>query len=228
MAGFRLLLVGAALVSVAGCGTVDGTAVYQSQEPAEPSTTVKDTDLESLLLPLSDIGAVIGSPDLTRVENPPVSTLPPGTLSDETCAAIIRPGLQLTYRTSGFLAAAGVTAEDQHENNVAETVAVYPSAAYARAFVGSTVAQWKTCIEKSVTVTFGGYTSVWMGFGPGKADGVDVLLVRREGGRGYACGRAIDARANVTVDAMVCGRDEAVVNQQAARYVTDSLAKIKA
>jgi PknH-like extracellular domain len=77
-----------------------------------------------------------------------------------------------------------------------------------------------------VTLNFGGYSSAWMAFGPSRADGVDVLLVRREGGRGYGCGRAIAARTNVTADVVVCGRDETVVNGQAAEFVHTILGRI--
>jgi hypothetical protein len=65
-----------------------------------------------------------------------------------------------------------------------------------------------------------------MGFGPSRSYGVDVMLVRREGGRGYACSRAIAAGSNVTADVDVCGPDETVVNGQASRVVTAILARI--
>jgi hypothetical protein len=210
------------------CSGITGTAVYKPDPPDPSATLVRATGVAPLVIPPAEIGPTLGAPELAQIPNPPIAILPPDALSDPTCGAVIAPGLQTTYRTSGFLGAEGLTAEDQHENHIAQTVAVFPSPGYARAFVGANVAQWKGCIERPVTVGFGGYTSTWMAFGPSHSDGIDVALVRREGGRGYACSRAIGARTNVTADVVVCGRDETVVTGQSSAFVTAVLDRIPA
>jgi hypothetical protein len=215
---------------LASCSNdIEGTAVYQVQDAPGSSTLVRANDLAPIVLPLRDLGALLNAPDLTPIDNPAIVIAAPGSISDVNCAAVLAPGWQSTYRTSGFVGAQALAAEDQHENHIVETVAAFPSPGYARAFVGANVAKWKSCLEHSLTVSDAGkYSSVWMAFDPIRADGIDVVLVRREGGRGYACGRGIAARVNVTADVSVCGRDEVVVKGQAADLVQAILARIPA
>ena len=220
------MLLALLVLPAVSCSGITGTAVYKPSPPDPSAALVNAADVPPLVIAPADVGTMLGTPELVQIPNPPIATLPPDALSDAACGAVISPGLQTSYRTSGFLGADGLTAEDQHENHIAETVAVFPSPGYAQAFVGSTVAQWKGCIERSVTVAFGGYTSTWMAFGPSHADGIDVVLVRREGGRGYACSRAIGARTNITADVVVCGRDETLVTGQSAQFVNAVLARI--
>ena len=131
-----------------------------------------------------------------------------------------------TYRVSGEIGASGLFAQDPHENEVSETVAAFREAAAAQAFVQKVLGQWKACVERPITQTALETKVNFMGFGPTRSDGVDVLLVRREGGRGYACSRAIAASDNVTADVDVCGADETVVNSQSARIVNEIFARI--
>lgn len=216
-----------ALATVVSCSdSIPGTAQYAPDDPRPGSALVRVSDLQALVLSTTDLGALLNAPDLTSLNLPAVRTLPPGVLSDPACGPAMQSGWLATYRVSGMLGARGLAAQDQHENRVEQTVAAFRDPTAARALASAVIKDWKTCIERSVTETAEGYTARWMGFGPSRADGVDVLLIRREGGRGYACSRAIAAASNVTADVSVCEPDETVVTGQAARIVTAILARI--
>jgi hypothetical protein len=219
-------IIGVAAAVVSCTDLVDGNGLYRPDDPHRQSPPVRVSDLGSLILSPADAGAVVGSADLAQINVAAVRTLPAGVLSNPACGAVEQVGWLPTYAPSGQLGAAGLTAQDNHQNQVAETVAAFPDAASAQAFVDTVIGQWRACAEQSITVSSNGSTARWMGFGPSRSDGVEVLLVRREGGRGYACSRAIAAGSNVTADVLVCGPDETVVDGQAAHVVTAILSRL--
>lgn len=215
------------LTVVVSCSqAIGGTARYAPVDSHAGSVPVRVSQLQSLVLSIADVGALLGIPDLAPVDIPAIRILPKGVLSDPSCGTVMQTGWLPTYRVSGQIGAGGLFAQNPHERQFMETVAAFRDAAAARAFVGTVIAQWKACIERPITQTAVGSQVNFMGFGPSHSYGVDVLLVRREGGRGFACSRAIAASSNVTADVNVCGPDETVVNDQSARVVNAILARI--
>jgi PknH-like extracellular domain len=205
---------------------IGGTATYAPGDSRAGSAQVRVSQLQSLVLSIADVGALLGVTDLAPIDVPAVRILPNGVLSDTSCGAMMQTGWLPTYRLSGQVGATGLVAHDPHERQFSETVAAFRDAGAARAFIRTVIAQWKACIERPITQTAFGTQVNFMGFGPSHSYGVDVLLVRREGGRGFACSRAIAASSNVTADVGVCGPDETVVNEQSARAVNAILARI--
>jgi serine/threonine kinase PknH len=213
--------------AVASCAKlVGGTAVYTAGDSNPRSAPVRVSDLQSLVLSADDLRAMFHAPDLAPLNVPAVRSLAADVISDPSCGAVVQTGWLATYAASGHLGDSGLVVQDAHDDYVTETVASFSDPAAAQGFVGAVIAQWKACVERSVTLTAQGSTANWMGFGPSRADGVDVLLVRREGGRGAACSRAIGSGSNVTADVDVCGPDETVVNDNAAGLVTAILSRI--
>ncbi|MFZ0902511.1 MAG: sensor domain-containing protein [Mycobacterium sp.] len=222
-------LLASLLIVVVSCSqAIGGTAVYSPGDSRAGSVQVRVSQLQSLVLSIADVGALLGIPDLAPTDVPAIRTLPSGVLSDPSCGTVMQTGWLPTYRRSGQIGAGGLVARNPHERQFSETVAAFRDAAAARAFVGTVIAQWKACAERPITQNFEGTHVNFMGFGPSHSYGVDVLLVRREGGRGFACSRAITASSNVTADVGVCGPDETVVNDQSARVVNAILARIPA
>lgn len=219
----------ALLAAVVSCSpAIDGTAVYAPDSSRPDANPVRPAVLPSLVLPITDLGRLLGLSDLTRTAAPAVAALPAGILDDSSCGSLMRAGWLPTYAHSGHVGADGFTADDPHEDQVTETVAAFRDVTLARAFVHTVITQWKSCMERPILQTAEGMKVNFMGFGPSRADGVDTALVRREGGRGFACSRAIAAAGNVTADATVCGPDETVISGQAAQVVNAILARIPA
>ncbi len=228
-AGSRLLAAVAmtVLATAVSCArSVGGTAGYAPDGPPANSALVRASDLPPLVLNTADIDALLGMSGLEKVYVPAVGTLPAGVLSDPSCGAAMQTGWLDTYRVSGHIGAAGSFARNSHEQQVSQTVAAFRGGAAARAFIGAVIKQWKACIERPITQNAMGVTVNFMAFGPSRADGVDHLLIRREGGRGYACSHAIGANSNVTAEVEVCGPDETVVDEQSAKVVNAVLARI--
>jgi hypothetical protein len=205
---------------------IGGTAVYARGDAYADASPVRSSDVGSLVLHAADLQALLGVADLADLAGPPVRPLPDGVLSDPSCGSAMVAGWAPSYRLSGLIGAGGDGVQNSHEQQITETVAAFRNATAARAFVAGIVAQWKRCIQRNVTETFGGSTANFMPFGPSRAYGWNVILVRREGGRGYACSHAIGSGANVTADVVVCGPDETVVNDESAKVVSAVLAHI--
>ncbi len=224
-----VVLATSVLTLVVSCSkAVGGSAVYEPADPRSGSAPVRVAQLQSLVLSIADVSKLLGFSDLTPIDVPAIRMPPAGVLSDPACGTVMQTGWLPAYRVSGNIGASGLVAGDPHERQVSETVAAFRDPAAARAFTGTLIRQWKSCVERPITQTAVGMKVNFMGFGPSRSYGVDVLLVRREGGRGYACSRAIAASSNVTADVDVCGPDETVVNQQSARLTNAILARTPA
>jgi hypothetical protein len=215
------------LAPIASCARpIAGTAVYAPGDAYAGASPVRSADLAPLVLNAADLQALLGVVDLNDLAGPPVRSLPDGVLSNPACGSAMVAGWAPSYRLSGFIGAGGEEVQNSHEQQLTETVAAFRNSTAARAFVAGVVAQWKRCIQRNVTETLNGSTANFMAFGPSRVNGWDVILIRREGGRGYACSHALGTGANVTADVVVCGPDETVVNDQAAKVVNAVLARI--
>jgi serine/threonine kinase PknH len=222
------IFVAATTVFFSACAhVVAGRAVYATEIASSGTRLVKPSELPSLLLTTADIGAIIGAPALAATGTfASLNELPAGFVSDPKCAGALTVGEEITYRGSHYLYPYRQEAEDQHNRHVFEGVVAFGGADDAQALVDSTFSHWKDCEGRPLAVTEEGVQRNFWAFGPTRSDGVNVLLLRQEGGGGAGCAHTIAARSNVVGEVQVCGRDETVLNGQAAKIVNAILAKI--
>lgn len=223
----RVLASVAAVAALSGCAhMMAGQAVYASETASAASRSVKMVDLPKLIPTLPELSAAVNSAQLTKTGTVTgIEPLPENfILSEPNCVSVMSPGLESTYRGSGYLGAYGLAAN----GGVVDAVAVaFLSAKAADRLADAQTDKWKRCTDKTFTANVGDQPPVnWIVSGPTRSYGVAVLLRIQEGGGGFACARGMAARANVVADVLICNPDQAVVEHQASRVVNMILDKI--
>lgn len=208
------LIVGVAVVLVAGCSLTDrkisGTASPQSTGVVPPTATsaaarpIDDAGLPRLLGSPSEISDLVGvammpeaifrKPD-TKLRVDPIR-----------CLEAVMPALDTIgyYRRTGF--AAQLLHGDQHAQ-VVQAVAAFPSDSEAADFREATTRHWRSCQNQQATIT-GGQDALT--YALDRVDSVDsVASVSMSGtardGTPVPCQHSLGARRNVAIDVRVCG-----------------------
>ncbi|OBI23798.1 serine/threonine-protein kinase PknH/PknJ [Mycobacterium sp. E2238] len=239
------LVIGAlALVVAVIAGTGVWLAVGKSGDPppdaspttttAAPSTTsaattsaaptVGPAQLDSLLLPVDQINALVGNTGIivegsTREMTDPDPT---STVSDDKCTGAFI-GLQTrTYKSSGYTAMlAQVMKKPQSDppNVVVQGAVIFASADQARGFVNNQWPQWRDCGGKTVT-QLGEKGSLQWTFGQISGNPPNIALQHTLANSPVVCQHVLEAASNVVFDVDVCGLG--VINQ--ARLIANQMA----
>ncbi|OCB31236.1 serine/threonine protein kinase [Mycobacterium malmoense] len=177
-------------------------------KPAPPPDPIPAERLNSLLLGVSDINAVMGSS--TMEPGKPIQAMDTSslTVSQPDCQGALYTTQSTVYAGTGFSAVSGLVSSepgDNYDHWVNQAVVLFPSADKAKDFVQTSAGKWKGCAGKTVTVTNKGKTYRWtfeqVRGGPPKI----AVLDTQEGADGWECQRAMSVANNVIVDVNACG-----------------------
>ncbi|WP_172831720.1 sensor domain-containing protein [Mycobacterium asiaticum] len=211
-----LILGGAALAAVVaivlivvfatGGGTKKPTAKPSAGATAAASPAAAPT--ESLLLSASDIGNVLGDPNMEAGAHSDGLRAPQGTLSDPECLSAFEPFQESVYRPHEPTATHNQvvhSAGDTHR--VVEATARFPSAEKAHAFVEASAQNWRGCAAKTVKFTSAGKGTDWT-FGDVTGGEGKISQVRTENnGSARSCQHALSAVGDLVIEIQACGND---------------------
>ncbi len=187
--------------------------VGSSGSDSTPSTTTAPTvapeRLDSILLNAAQVNTIMGATNMQPGKLGQGPAPPSAKLSVVDCSGAMYPGLTSTYQGSGYTKLNYLVMAEPGDNNdhfVDEDAAAFPSADQARAFVKTSVAQWKSCGGQTVTVTYDNGNSYRWTLGALTGDVPKVIqLDTQENGGGWACQRVLSAVSNVVLDVKACG-----------------------
>jgi serine/threonine kinase PknH len=239
----RLIIIGAAAAAVIAAIAVVVVLVTQGGKskpapkasgvipaipasPASPAGPANATKLDSYLLGAADIGTIVADPNLVAAERTVHLRTLRETLSNVDCLGAYEPIEDAVYQPSGYTEVRGQavqTAGEDPAHRIFESVAAFPSAEKASAFVQTSADKWKACAGQQVTMTFNGKTSAWT-FGAlnGAAPKIAQERVPADGAR--TCHHVLHAASSVVIDVLVCGTD--VAPGQAGKIAGQIAAKV--
>jgi hypothetical protein len=207
------------------------TSAAPSSPTAAPSTTpgggpnLPADALPGLLPDAQTVGSLLGVDGLTVSKD--ASGPSNGTATPPECLSALAPVEEPAYAGSGFVAIRKQQlrqAGEQFQNDVAQAVVSFNSAADATTLVDNESRRWSTCADKTVTGSLGGGpTQTWQVASTSNIGGVLSVstTVPISGVGTWTCQRALTAQRNVVVDVRVCsasgGQASALANQIAKR-----------
>lgn len=127
------------------------------------------------------------------------------------CAGILHPAMKGTLQGSGWLAARTQFFSDGDQYHwkhlISDAVIDYPNAELANKFAAQQAQAWNRCAGGSLTGTSSSDNATfWVG-AVANNDGMLSVELTQEGGRGWACQRALTVRKNIVVDTRSCGHN---------------------
>ncbi|MGB3484365.1 MAG: sensor domain-containing protein [Mycobacterium sp.] len=201
------------VATLAGCSTtVPGAPVAEGLEhPPYRDLTVND--LPQLLLKPTEFDRILGTSHMAVSDTSERAVdLDPGQIvtGDAGCLGAAFSAMSSVYRGTGYVTALGqrVTEPSNRARHIAfQFVALYPGARGAERFRRESEQTWRACAGKPVSLKQSdSVTDTWtIGDAVTTADDIVAVVNMQEGGDGWACSRALGARANVVVDVAACG-----------------------
>ncbi len=186
-----------------------GWSGSNSTTPTTTVPTVPPERLDSILLNAAQVNTIMGASNMQPGKLGQAPADPSAKLSAPECSGALYPGLTLSYQGTGYTKLNYLVLAEPGDNNqhfVDEDAAAFPSSDQARAFVKTSVAQWKSCGGQTVTATYdNGNAYRWtLGTLGGDVPKITQLDTQENGG-GWACQRVLSAVSNVVIDVKACG-----------------------
>jgi serine/threonine kinase PknH len=239
----RLIVIGAAAAAVVAAIAVVVVLVTQGGKskpapnasgvipaspasPAGPAGPANATRLDSYLLGAADIGTIVADPNLVAAERTVHLRTLRETLSNVDCLGAYEPIEDAVYQPSGYTEVRGQavqTAGEDPAHRIFESVAAFPSAEKASAFVQTSADKWKACAGQQVTTTFNDKTSAWT-FGALDGAAPRIAQERKPAEGTRTCHHVLHAASSVVIDVLVCGAD--VAAGQAGKIAGQIAAKV--
>jgi|HubBroStandDraft_3_1064219.scaffolds.fasta_scaffold01407_6 hypothetical protein len=239
----RLIVIGAAAAAVVAAIAVVVVLVTQGGKskpapnasgvipaspasPAGPAGPANATRLDSYLLGAADIGTIVADPNLVAAERTVHLRTLRETLSNVDCLGAYEPIEEAVYQPSGYTEVRGQavqTAGEDPAHRIFESVAAFPSAEKASAFVQTSADKWKACAGQQVTTTFNDKTSAWT-FGALDGAAPRIAQERKPAEGTRTCHHVLHAASSVVIDVLVCGAD--VAAGQAGKIAGQIAAKV--
>jgi hypothetical protein len=191
---------------LAGCGaeTSAGTAA--------PSTTVRDADLELLLLGADDVNAVMGTA-MTPETVVDAMADNRNLVTNRNCLGVWHTDEAAIYgeRDSGTWSAVRsqtlqAPAGDGWESIAVQSVVSYPSAEPAQAFFAESADRWAKCADHTVNINLNGQQlPKWRSGQLQRTDDrLTVAVSRGTGEQTRSCQRVLAVKSNVVMDVEAC------------------------
>jgi len=169
---------------------------------------IKGEKLAALLLDNSQISSVMGA-QMTAGDVSTEAMTNPGGLSKAGCLGALVAAQELTYTDSGYTGLRWNEARDSAENMehyFVQSVASFPDAGRAEAFVANSAALWRLCADQEVvTVKAEQPPMTWRLAGVVGVPPTISIAESRQDVR-WTCQRALRAEANVVVDVTACAQ----------------------
>jgi serine/threonine kinase PknH len=235
----RLILIGGAAVAVIAAiavvvvMTTQGgktkpapKAANSNSAPAAGNSSPDSAKLDSYLIGASEVGTIVGDPNMVAGEKIGQLRSPKWTLSAAECAGTYEPAVSAAYQgASGFDAVSGLivhTAGQDPPRRIIEAVAEFSSPEKASAFVQASADKWKACAGKTVTESLNGRSFDWA-FAEVGGTVPRIAQQRSRSDSSKVCHHVLHADGAKVIDVLVCGPD--AVPGQAGKIAEQIAAK---
>lgn len=204
--------------------TTTTTAATTSATTTSGAPTVAPAQLDSLLLDLVQINAILATTGVVVNHNTTEMTDPgpENKLSDERCLGALIGFQTGTYKSSGYTAMLAQLLEKPNSDPgyvVVQGAVIFASADQALAFVRAQVESWRYCAGRSLTQVNNGNTSQWT-FGEVSGNPPNIALAHSLANSPVVCQHVLSATSNIVLDVNVCA--PGTINQ--ARQIVNTMA----
>jgi serine/threonine protein kinase len=202
------IIAAVAVVLVLVVGGV-GIWLLVKPKPVKTPDPIQSERLGALILSSQEVNGIMGSsgmqPDkpITSMDSSPV------TVSPSACLGALYTTQDSVYAGTGYTRMSGLVSSepgDNYDHWVNQAVVLFPSAEKAKAFLQTSADKWKSCANKTVSVTNTnkGKTYRWsfaeIAGEPPKFSVVEM----QEAADGWGCERALGVANNVIADVNAC------------------------
>ena len=202
------IIAAVAVVLVVVAGGV-GIWLLVKPKPVKTPDPIQSERLGALLASAQEVNGIMGASGmqpgkpLTEMDSSPV------TVSPSACLGALYTTQDSVYAGSGFTKMSGLVSSepgDNYDHWVNQAVVLFPSADKAKAFLQTSADKWKTCANKTVSVTntSKGKTYRWS-FAEISGEPPKISVVEmQEAADGWGCQRALGVANNVIADVNAC------------------------
>ncbi|PRC46086.1 hypothetical protein C6A85_91875, partial [Mycobacterium sp. ITM-2017-0098] len=196
-------LIAAALVTVIiiNSGDSKGPTSPPPPPPLEPGA------LNSLLLTPDEMDSIVGTTNLKPGEIYNKMVAEPPQISEPDCVGAQYNAVGSVYQGSGYSTVVDqtLTSDEPTYTFVNQTAVLFPSADQARAFLSASADTWKSCANRTLTVTAtDGATYNWTFADVNESDGRIGQVVKQEGMEGYGCQHVLHVVSNAVLEVQAC------------------------
>jgi serine/threonine kinase PknH len=197
-------------------------------KPKPPPPPLTSDRLAGLLLSVSEVNSIMGATNMTA--GSPMTDLGKSTLtlSTQDCLGVLYAIQKDTYTGSGWSDVQGLVLSepgDSFDHWVHQAVVRFPTADKANDFVEASKGKWKSCSDKTITVTNAKKTETyrWTLSGlQGQPPRISMTKAQ-EAAKGWSCQRVLSVANNVVIDVNACSYK---LNDQAGQVSDKIIAKI--
>ncbi|MGV0745724.1 sensor domain-containing protein [Mycolicibacterium sp. XJ870] len=226
----RLCTAGAAVIAsvlLAGCvTTVTGSALRDPDAPPL-ETTLEESDLDGVLLPVEDLNNIVGSFDLEVSLDLDDLNDNSAAVSDQDCLGAAFGAQERVYGDSGWTAARDQIVREPGDDNphwLEQAVVLYPSAEQAQDFFDVSQAMWDSCVGSIVTFDSENLPLEWAVSEVTVEESLISQMSTPKGAPSGGCHHAMSVASNVIVEAWACGDD---IDSQAAEIAAQIVSNIE-
>ena len=202
------IIAAVAVVLVVVVGGV-GIWLLVKPKPVKTPDPIQSERLGALLISPPEVNGIMGSSGMQPGK--PITSMDssPVTVSPSACLGALYTTQDSVYAGTGYTGMSGVVSSepgDNYDHWVNQAVVLFPSADKAKAFLQTSTDKWKSCANKTVTVTNTnkGKTYRWS-FAEITGEPPKISVVEmQEAADGWGCQRALGVANNVIADVNAC------------------------
>lgn len=226
----RLCTAGAAVVVVgllSGCVHIVGGSAMRDPAARPVGSAVTETDVDALLLPVTELGDIVGSSDLTVTVELEEFNDSSAAMDDPDCLAAAFGAQERVYAGTGWTAVRDQIVREPGALNphwIEQVAVLFRSDLHARDFFDASRETWDRCVGSLTTYDIGQMPLQWsvseVTAGESTISQMSVPETAVRGG----CHHAMSVAANVIAEAWACGED---IDTQAAAIVDRIVSNIE-
>jgi hypothetical protein len=198
----------AAACLLTGCtSTVPGSAVRDPAAAPSNVGSLKQSDINHIMLTVDEIGDIVGARDLEVVLDIGEMSDNADSVSDPDCLGAIFGAEEAVYEGTGWTAVRDqVIGDDENDRKhwVEQTVVLYPSERQAREFFDDSKSAWQGCAGFSVAVDDYESTYIWHVEDLETRDDTIAQVIVQEDFDDWQCQHALSMVSNMTVETWAC------------------------
>lgn len=226
----RLCTAGAAVAAVgllSGCVHAVGGTPTRDPAARPLGATVSEADLDTLLLPVTELGDIVGSADLTVTVELDEFNDSSAAMDDPDCLAAAFGAQERVYAGTGWTAVRDQIVREPGALNphwIEQVVVLFRSDLHARDFFDESHKTWDRCVGSLTTYDTAQLPVQWSVSEVTAGEStISQMSVPENAVRG-GCHHALSVAANVVVEAWACGED---IDSQASAIVDRIVSNIE-
>ncbi|ULN27056.1 sensor domain-containing protein [Mycolicibacterium smegmatis] len=217
----------AVMCLLSGCVTVVGGTATRDPAAPPPGAAVTEVDLDNLLLPVTELGDIVGSDDLTVTVELDQFNDSSAAMDDPDCLAAAFGAQERVYAGTGWTAVRDQIVREPGSFSphwIEQVVVLFTSDLHARDFFDQSRETWRGCVGTLTTYDIDQMPLEWVvGEVTAEESTISQLSVPETAVRG-GCHHALSVAANLVAEAWACGEG---VEDQASEIVDQIVANIE-